>query len=401
MGEDLRESSIMHMNKSNIAPIERREQYHHDFVRTALLRDGVITIGSEWGFLKYLAALEALANDIVACGVLPTELFVNAKKMHACRLTKLGDRFWRLCKAYDGDVVAHYKRHHFNPHLTVMLKVMKKWAGGLVGCSNTSSGRMDVSNSKVKRQLDAIFAVIRRVMRSEKFRGAVKNCKDKERISIVRCSKYFAALFRKRSRLLILRVDLYFRPQAKGLGYTVEGMAHFERFLRALREGDIVGDVMGYISKREDGVDRGLHYHLIIALDGNDHRDGANLARLIGEHWEERCGRDEVGNKMSSYFNCYTRKDQYKFNCLGVMHQADNDMMMGLRCAIEYLCKETSQLKPNPDMWLAGHDGDAKGGCKGIRNLRKGKMPKGHSGRGAPRTRGLDFSAINKVLLAQ
>ena len=36
---------------------------------------------------------------------------------------------------------------------------------------------------------------------------------------------------------------------------------------------------------------------------------------------------------------------------------------------------------------------------KGVRNLRKGVMPKGHSGRGAPRRIALDDSLIKSILL--
>ena len=159
----------------------------------------------------------------------------------------------------------------------------------------------------------------------------------------------------------------------------------------------------------EDGIDRGIHFHVLIVLDGHKHRDAANLTRMVGEDWVRRCGHGEyedgvdvgeTGKKAkASYFNCYTRTDQYRFNCLGLIHPTDTDKLRGLRLAIEYLCKETTQLKPSPPKSLAGDEDADTASKKGIRNLRKGIMPKGHSGRGAPRSSGLDTSAIDRELL--
>ena len=169
--------------------------------------------------------------------------------------------------------------------------------------------------------------------------------------------------------------------------------------LRQITSSDPRAGRTCYIGKREAGIDRGIHFHILVICDGHKHRDALNLTRLLGEYWVAHCGTAEDGTNKSSYFNCYTRKDEYEYNCLGLIHPTDRSMMRGLRFAIEYLCKETSQLKPSPPKAQEGPEGALEPLRKGIRNLRKGIMPKGHSGRGAPRSSGLDTSVIEQELL--
>ncbi len=144
-------------------------------------------------------------------------------------------------------------------------------------------------------------------------------------------------------------------------------------------------------------------------IDAHKHRDAANLTRIVGEDWVKRCGQayysedDGQGTgameDRSSYFNCYTRTDEYRFNGLGLIRPTDADKLRGLRCAVEYLCKEDTQLKP---MHLAVQDEPEDAPARfprKTRNLRKGIMPKGHSGLGAPRRSSLDTSIIERELL--
>ncbi len=308
---------------------------------------------------------------------------------------------------YNQDSAEYYKHHRFNPPLTVMLKVVDQCSPEL--WAHTRNGDPVLIDPRTREILENAAASIRASCRSQAYKDEVDNYKRNEEKNIASCCEYLAAQFQRRSQLLILRVDLYFRPAFKGWGYTREADGHYARFLRALRENRIVPDVLGYISKREDGIDRGIHFHVLIVLDGHKHRDAANLTRMVGEDWVRRCGHGEyedgvdvgeTGKKAkASYFNCYTRTDQYRFNCLGLIHPTDTDKLRGLRLAIEYLCKETTQLKPSPPKSLAGDEDADTASKKGIRNLRKGIMPKGHSGRGAPRSSGLDTSAIDRELL--
>lgn len=389
--------------------IGTREREHHLFVRKTSQRYGRTLVGNEHTFIYWLLRAEKLVEAIERSDCQPYELISNAKGQPHHRLTKIGDAVFNICKTYDEAAAEHYERHRFSPPLALILEVVKEWWRELSSRANRNGDPIP-NDQRTREILTSAVATIRAKICSQDYRDAVDNYKRNEEKNIASCCEYMAAQFQRRSQLLILRIDLYFRSQFKDWGYTREADMHYARFLRALREGRIIQDVLGYISKREDGIDRGIHFHALIVVDGHKHRDAANLTRLIGEEWVRRCGHGdyndgvdvgETGKKdKGSYFNCYARLDQYRFNCLGLIHPTDADKLRGLRLAIEYLCKETSQLKPSPPAALDGDDGNALTSYgRGIRNLRKGIMPKGHSGRGAPRSSGLDTSAINRELL--
>ena len=385
-----------------------REHNHHQLVRKTSQRYGLTFIGQEFNFICWLDRAERVVNQLATSDSQTWEAVSNGRGGTRFRLTKLGSALFGISRDFNPEIATFYEHHRFNPPLTVAFKVVKRWSEELRDYIN-GEGQPQLGHARVREILELMLHLIRSECRSQGYRDELDNYRRNEEKNVSSCCEYMAAQFERRSVLLINRIDLYFRPLFWGWGYTREADAFYSRFLRALRENRIVPDVLGYISKREAGVDRGVHFHLLCIQDGHLHRDSLNMTRLIGEEWVRRCGHgdysdgvdfgDEGKKDKASYFNCYTRADQYRYNGLGLVRPMDADKLRGIRLAIEYMCKETSQLKPSPPKALERHeDGDAVA-RKGVRNLRKGIMPKGHSGRGAPRSSGLDTSAISRELL--
>lgn len=366
-----------------------REKFHHAYVRTRFYNDGATCtqiIDQECGFNRYLEVLEKFAVQLTDRNDEPTtyKSWRNGKSIP--RLTRIGRKMWNVCHNYDRLVVEAYEIQEFSPRLGVMLHFLKKWAQ-LVVSGTTTNGRPDLSMPTAPLMLQRMFEEIRKILRSGAIRKKIKNHRRMERQNYSSCWKYMEGLFGKRSRLLILRVDLYFRRIAKGWGYTLDAHRQHEKFLRALREDRIVDDVMGSISKRENGIDRGMHFHILIAIDGHLHRDAANIARVIGERWVKQCdNEDATSEPRASYFNCYVLKDRYKFNCIGLVHVNDQLKMKGLRLAIQYLCKESYKIRAGPVAIYDELRQVIKNRGLGKRNIRKGIMPKFKKKKqGAPR----------------
>lgn len=91
----------------------------------------------------------------------------------------------------------------------------------------------------------------------------------------------------------------------------------------------------------------------------------------------------KCGPLRASYFNCYTRRHQYKYNALGSVHLSDLRMLMGIREAIRYIVKGDGFV-------MTGHK----------RNLRRGRMTSSSSQprRGAPRKGSHDMSLVYEIL---
>ena len=384
------------------------ERFHHGFVRSTYPKDGVQVRSEEFNFIRWLE----LADDLVAALDSSTDAAYNEKPNGRGgtmrELTKVGWKIYGLCRSFDPKIAEHYALYRFSPPLAAALKVVGGRATEL--CSYCRpDGSLPLGEPEARQVVNEILASLRQECGSAAYKTTVENYRRRQGKNLTSCVDYMAAQFEKRSVLLITRVDLYIRPAFKGWGYTREADACYSRLLRSLTENRIIPDVLGYIAKREDGIDRGIHFHLLIIQDGHLHRDAANMARLVGEKWVQICESDvvvqasdygpETRANRGSYFNCYARAEHYRFNGLGLVRGFDADKLRGLRLAIEYLCKEPYQLKPDlqPDSEMPTISLGRAG--KGVRNLRKGVMPKGHSGRGAPRRIALDDSLLKSILL--
>ena len=372
---------------SEVKEIVARERRHQRMIKTPQFStdDGFReVIGFERNFIQYLERLEKFAIKIERKKELPITRIVDRKGRSTIVLTRIGITAVDLCKSYDPDVLTFYARHKFSPRLAVMLDAMKKWARETQDMPLRALDDYGV----LATPIETMFAEIRRTLKSPKVVSAIKNHRRMERQNFRSCWNYILWLFEnRRSRLLFLRVDLYYRALAKDWGASIEAQEIHQKFMRALTEDRIIKDVMGPISKREVGVDRGVHYHMLVAVDGHLHRDAANLTRMLGERWVEICGEDPTGlYPKASYFNCYALKDLYEFNCIGLVRADEKEKMKGLEIAIRYLCKETCHLKPGV-IEIMGKDGEViKKGVIRKRNIRKGIVKKivGKK-RGAPR----------------
>ncbi|MGH8075228.1 MAG: hypothetical protein ACREO4_14355 [Lysobacter sp.] len=272
-----------------------------------------------------------------------------------------------------------------NPWLEVGLHLAYKWEPRLRFFIN-GNGNLSVDEEYPRRMLSHIVKVIRRVCNSKRFRGWVKNHYRGAEDNYRRSAEYILAILRVHARLLVLRVDLYFEGDAKEISGSEEADRAYDKFMRNLSTSNIAPDVLGYVGKREDGLDRRIHYHILVLIDGSEHQQAHNLTEMLGRFWVNDCVGSSI---LSSYKNCYERKNEYEFNCLGLLHYTDDRMLMGLREALEYICKERAHVL-------------ARKGKE--RNLRKGqppRLPDDGRRRGAPRKYGNDVLLAERILLTK
>jgi hypothetical protein len=271
-----------------------------------------------------------------------------------------------------------------NPWLEVGLSMARKWASTLRAYAITNPNVLDMQEEVPRSLMRRIFRVIRRICRSKKFRNRVNNSTRNAKERYLGCANLMIDLLSENARLLILRIDLYFEGDAKVLSESEEAEQAYDKFLRTLREDRIVPNLLGYIAKREDGLERRIHYHILVAMDGDLHQQARPWIERMGNFWVKQC----VGaDSLASFFNCWKRRDEYEYNCIGVVHYTDGHMLRGLRDAMEYLCKEGPHILVKEGK---GH------------NLRKSQSPKGLDGktrRGVPRKKDPELSGARQVLL--
>lgn len=307
------------------------------------------------------------------------------RKNRIVRLNRLGSSLLLICRQYHTVTTVgigktecpRFGHHKFHPYLDVTLKAVAK---AEVAINYAFSNR---DHESLCTAVSNLAVEIHTHTNTKAFKASVKNFERNAEAKLRRALSYLVSLFGKRSRLLVLRVDLYVREKDRLWSYTPEAEAAFDKFASALSRCKIVPDVLGWMSAREDGLERGRHYHVMALLDGHERRAGANLAKMLGEYWVTECvGPDRVG----SYFNCFALAKKYRHLGIGAIHCSDAKKLLGLFYATRYLCKNDVQLVATGE---------------GSRNFRRGVVDKNYVRRGAPRVGDDGLSTVKQALFGQ
>ena len=253
-------------------------------------------------------------------------------------LTKLGQQIVLCCRMYEPAWAAAYVHHVFDPSTTIMLRGMKNLAWQI--SRHGDPGKLITQDGELIRALERLTRFIRRVSKTWQFINALNAHKRQEEDNFNSSRDYIYYQAGRHSRLLILRLDLYFKPY-----FEVERANNeIDSFLRWLRspacKRNLLPSYLGFLIKRENGLVRGMHWHVMIICKGNEQRSTDYLTRQLGEQWALRT-RQGPG----SYHNCYADRDRYEFNGLGMLELHDWEKMAGLRAAIWYMSKQSCVIK--------------------------------------------------------
>lgn len=109
---------------------------------------------------------------------------------------------------------------------------------------------------------------------------------------------YIDWMFAQRSRLLVIRIDLSFRSEARGQYDAEYARDCFQKLLSSRRYHQIFSHLIGYVWAMEHGAERGFHYHCIFCFDGHERQKDMSIGYQIGQYWRE------VITQESGYFYC-------------------------------------------------------------------------------------------------
>lgn len=373
-----------------ITDIIHRESTHELFAEKLLCIQ--TPDGQKFGYntddqllLSYMPQLRRLYVALMASGEPPVEeIFVRWAKRPGFKLTNLGKMVLNVCKYFAAREDERrnwqhvYVHHQFHPVISVMLEAVTRWWQPICVWWDGQPLAQDGPDTEAVEGLRHFVDFVRRECRSQAFQNDLNDHEHKERDNFRSACDYITDLFERHSRLLVLRIDLYFRPDAKVWGYGIAANEALTNYLRALRSGRIVPGYLGFIIKRENGISRGMHYHLMVLLDGHLHRGAYHLTQRMGKAWIKRVGEDK-----GSYFNCYAKKDRYRYNGLGLVHVSNVEKVLGIRIALWYMSKQDSELKVD--------------GSK-VKNFWRSWKIRGDGNRGAPRKNGDGMNMVRRLL---
>ncbi len=188
----------------------------------------------------------------------------------------------------------------------------------------------------------------------------------KEKRRQVSNEKYVDALQERYSKLCVIRNDFgYKKDENNKVNVTLQDVKKdINTLLNNSRNNSAYDNMVGYIFKIEDGVDKGKHIHALIFFDGNQVKNDKFKGDQIGENW------GKITKGKGSYHNC--NRNNYKDNATGMLDYRDVEKRRNLDKAMEYLAKNEQNI-------------DGSNENEKDRLIRRGTMPKEKSTRGRPR----------------
>lgn len=147
--------------------------------------------------------------------------------------------------------------------------------------------------------------------------------------------RYLDNLFQRYSRLVVIRIDLgYLHEYAKKFDF-IAADRDIEKLLNNRRYNKLISNWAGYMCKMEIGVAKGVHFHLIVFLEGSKFKDDVGWGNKIGGYWN----RITSGNGV--FHNCNRTKVNYKSIGVGIINHDNEAMITTLKnIVIAYLTKE-------------------------------------------------------------
>jgi hypothetical protein len=158
---------------------------------------------------------------------------------------------------------------------------------------------------------------------------------------------YVDSLFDECARLVVLRIDLAYKKSHSNSKTASDIADDFDHFRANQRSNSIFNYLKGYIAKLEYGIEKGLHWHVILFFDGSQ-RNGASHAYLtqqIGDYWV-----NSITHNQGIYWNVNDNSDNYNAlgrRGIGVIDWKQSDLRNNLKkYVIGYLCKVDQFIRP-------------------------------------------------------
>ncbi|MFW0714042.1 YagK/YfjJ domain-containing protein [Aliarcobacter butzleri] len=151
--------------------------------------------------------------------------------------------------------------------------------------------------------------------------------------------KYIDDLSKKYSKLNVVRVDLgYTKEDSKSITFE-DASKDLNKMLNNTRSKPTVfGEMVGYITKKELGEDKGVHIHVAIIYNGNIVREDITKAQQIGEYW-----KNNITKGKGVFHNC--SKNEYKNKAVGVIDYKDEEKRKIFdEKVLTYLCKDEQSI---------------------------------------------------------
>lgn len=275
------------------------------------------------------------------------------------QLSRYVDHLEQMVALFDGN-----DEYDYSAQLQVFQAAMQDvgihW--GLLGVES-----YDEDADRYRTTSEMLSALVQRIWsltRNDEYRRVKHDQRRQAREQGKGLRRYVDGMFAGYARLLVVRVNLYYRTEAQARLRVEHVFRDVGKLIRARRYSDIFVHEVGYVCSIEQGnchgsgpderQGRGFHAHVAFFFDGSKVRGDVYKAQQIGELWEQ------VTVGRGCYDSCNHDKERKYGDRLGIgmIHRDALALRTNLYSAMDYLVKNDQHLRLRP---------------QGRRTLRKGK----------------------------
>jgi len=313
--------------------------------------------------IRHIANIEGLALQI---GNSQDDCF-EVKAGRLVEVNKIGKQIIRILSPYfnrfDDYLMNSLVNFQVSPNAMVLMEEFNKIeARRLV---EFRSIRPDA----VCDRLNEAVSAIREKINTPEFRKQMHNFRRSSDKNLKSFRLYIEKCFEIYSRLLVLRIDLYYKLGTfaeKSLDDSFKiAQQHWQKWIRRFKN-KMDKAYVGYVKILEYGYQKSLHFHVLLLLDGSLVRQDITIATLAGKDWS-----DVVTQGAGRSHNCHLKKEYYRRLGIGMIHANDKDAQAALNDIMAYMIKIDYFIKlVTPD---------------GSRVFSKGDMPRAKLKSGRPR----------------
>ncbi len=305
-----------------------------------------------------LHTLECFVDDLLANDDIPfvPHLSGNGKSEYA--QSPLARKYFRCVPDFIHVVSILSPRYEYSERVNVFIAVCRsmvlsseqlEWGNHYSDPKKTFPHMGGISAAEI---VNALVKAIRDEWKQKNIQAKVNARKNETNRRYVDYCRYVDALFNDCARLVVLRIDLYYQKDCSNDVKNDVKMAEITKDLNHLfenkRGNSLFSFMKGYIAKLEYGVDKGLHWHVLLLFDGSvrNNTSHSHLAEEIGEYWTHT-----ITKGRGAYWNVNRRAaaNYEKLKRLGVgpIDWYSTDLRMNLKeHVVKYLCKTDQFIRP-------------------------------------------------------
>lgn len=115
------------------------------------------------------------------------------------------------------------------------------------------------------------------------------------------CTQYLNNLRQRHSRLLVIRLDLFYKKEYRA-SKTINDLSRDRKaFMKNANRNPLFNHSLGYVWCFEVGNKKGLHCHLLIFYDSSHRAKDEWIGHQLGEHWQK------TTNSRGAFYNVNTK----------------------------------------------------------------------------------------------